>query len=201
MQSVLSEGDRGKLDTGADDAFYSDPRYVTHADGGFLTRLTETYETTLEDGDTVFDAMSSWVSHLPDLEYDRVVGHGLNEEELAANDALDDWFVQNFNETHTLPFEANSFDAVLCALSVQYLQYPGPVFDEFERILAPGGTLVVSFSSRMFPTKAIRAWRNRRMDERTALVESYFEAGGLTVTDVVTDRPEEDPFVAVVGRA
>lgn len=201
MQPILSEKDRAKLDPGSDDSFYSAPRYVTHADDGFLTRLTETYETVLQDGDRVFDAMSSWISHLPDMEYDHVVGHGLNEEELAANDALDEWFVQNLNDEETLPLDESTFDAVLCALSVQYLQYPGAVFDEFERVLAPDGALVVSFSSRMFPTKAVRAWRNRSMNERTELVESYLQAGGLTVTDVVTDRPQQDPFVAVVGRA
>lgn len=201
MQPVLSESDRAKLDTGADDAFYEKPRFVTHADDGFLERLTDTYGSVLADGDRVFDAMSSWMSHLPPYDYERVVGHGLNEAELAANDALDDWFLQDLNADRTLPLEDDAFDAVLCALSVQYLQYPGAAFAEFDRALAPGGVLVVSFTDRMFPTKAVRAWRAAGMDERTDLVRSYCEAGGLTVTDVVRDRPREDPFVAVVARA
>lgn len=201
MQTVLSEAERAQLDPGSDDAFYSSPRYVTHADDGFLSTLTETYEAVLQDGSQVFDAMSSWISHLPALDYDSVVGHGLNEKELAANDILDDWFVQNLNEDQTLPLEEGAFDAVLCALSVQYLQYPGLVFDEFERVLAENGVLIVSFSSRMFPTKAVRAWRDSTMSERTELVKSYCDAGGLTDTDVVTDRPAQDPFVAVIARS
>jgi len=88
---------------------------------------------------------------------------------------------------------------VLCALSVQYLQYPGAVFAEFERVLAPGGTLVVSFTNRMFPTKAVRAWRLGSMDDRLDLVCSYCEAGGLTVNERVRERPAQDPFVAVVA--
>ena len=40
VQSVLSERDRAKLDAGPDDAFYDAPRFVTHADDGFLRRLT-----------------------------------------------------------------------------------------------------------------------------------------------------------------
>jgi SAM-dependent methyltransferase len=200
VPSVLSETDRSKLDTGSDDAFYDSPRFVTHADDGFVQRLTETYGSVLADGDRVFDAMSSWVSHLPSREYEHVVGHGLNEAELADNDALDEWFVQNFNRDQRLPLADEAFDAVLCALSVQYLQYPGEVFTEFNRVLAPDGVLVVSFTNRMFPTKAVRAWRTAGMEERAELVGTYCDAGGLSVTDVVSERPERDPFVAVTAR-
>ena len=198
--TVLSERGRSKRDTRADDAFYNSPRFVTHADDEFLRRLTETYSSVLADGDSVFDAMSSWVSHLPACDYGRVVGHGLNDAELAANDVLDTWFVQDLNDDQTLPLGESAFDAVLCALSVQYLQYPGAVFAEFGRVLAPGGVLVVSFTNRMFPTKAVRAWRTAGIDGRIDLVESYCAAGDLAVSDVVRDRPGQDPFVAVLAR-
>jgi SAM-dependent methyltransferase len=200
VRPVLSEPERARIDTGPDDEFYDAPRLVTHADDGFLERLTDTYGSVLADGDRLFDAMSSWVSHLPSRTFERVVGHGLNEAELAENDALDEWFVQNLNADQDLPLEDGAFDAVLCALSVQYLQYPGAVFAEFGRVLAPDGVLVVSFTNRMFRTKAVRAWRTAGMDERTDLVGAYCEAGGLAVTDVVRGRPEQDPFVAVVAR-
>ena len=54
---------------------------------------------------------------------------------------------------------SRSVDVVCCALSVQYLQFPAAVFEEFARVLDEGGHLIVSFSNRMFPTKAVRAWR------------------------------------------
>ena len=199
MTTVLSDRDRRKRDDRPDGTFYADPRFVTHADDAFLDRLTALYSSVTDPGDRVLDAMSSWVSHLPDTEYDRVVGHGLNEAELAANDRLDEYVVRNFNQDQSLPFADDSFDAVCCALSVQYLQYPGPVFAEFARVLALGGTLVVSFSNRMFPTKAVRAWRAASMDERADLVERYLDAGGFAVADRVAERPGEDPFFAVVG--
>ncbi|SDX87603.1 class I SAM-dependent methyltransferase [Halobellus clavatus] len=201
MTELLSDSERAKLDANPDETFYDSPRFVTHADDGFLDRLTDTYASVLSDGDRVFDAMSSWVSHLPPREYERVVGHGLNAAELADNNALDEWFLQDLNHEQTLPLDDGSFDAVLCALSVQYLQYPAAVFAEFDRVLTLGGVLVVSFTNRMFPTKAVRAWRDADMTGRTDLVESYCEAGGLSVTDVVRDRPEGDPFVAVVAQS
>jgi ubiquinone/menaquinone biosynthesis C-methylase UbiE len=145
--------------------------------------------------------MSSWVSHLPDVPLGRVVGHGLNAEELAANDAFDTWFVQNFNETQSLPLAEGSVDAVLCALSVQYLQYPEATFEEFARVLASDGTLIVAFTNRMFPTKAVRAWRTASMDDRLALVGRYVDAtGAFDSVETVRERPDEDPFYAVVAR-
>jgi len=51
----------------------------------------------MSPGDWIFDAMSSWVSFLPPLSYDHVVGHGLNRAELEANEQLDEFFVQDFN--------------------------------------------------------------------------------------------------------
>lgn len=196
---ILSERDRERIDDRDDNMFYSSPRFVTHADDAFTARLTELYRAELADGDRVFDAMSSWVSFLPLLSFERVVGHGLNEAELAANEQLDEYFVQDFNSNRTLPLETGSFDAVCCALSVQYLQYPGEIFGDFQRILAPGGTAVVSFTNRMFPTKAVRAWRTRTMDERATLVERYFDAGGFVRTERLVDHPGTDPFYAVIG--
>ena len=197
---VLDDRDREKLDGRDDAAFYAEPRLVTHVDDGFRDRLTAVYDEHLSAGDRVFDAMSSHVSHLPDRSFERVVGHGMNERELAANDRLTDWFVQNFNERQRLPLADDAFDAVLCAVSVQYLEYPERTFDEFGRVLAPGGTLVVSFSNRMFPTKAVRAWRSASMDERAALVGEYVDAADrFTDPQVRRCRPERDPFYAVIA--
>ena len=199
MTTVLSDRDRRKRDDRPDETFYADPRFVTHADDAFLDRLTSLYASVTAPGDRVLDAMSSWVSHLPDTGYERVVGHGLNEAELAANDRLDEFVVSDLNDGQSLPFADDAFDAVCCALSVQYLQYPGPTFAEFARVLAPGGSVVVSFSNRMFPTKAVRAWRVASMGERADLVERYLAAGGFEVAERIAERPDGDPFYAVVG--
>ena len=201
MTSVLSDRDRRRRDDRPDGAFYDEPRFVTHADDAFLARLTELYDAVTDPGDRVLDAMSSWVSHLPDTEYERVVGHGLNEAELAANDRLDEFVVRDLNRDPSLPFDDGAFDVACCALSVQYLQYPGSVFEEFARVLAPGGTVVVSFSNRMFPTKAVRAWRAASMDERADLVARYLDAGAFDVADRIAERPGGDPFYALVGTA
>ena len=199
MSTVLSEPERRRRDDRPDGEFYDEPRYVTHADDAFLARLTGLYQSVTDPGDRVLDAMSSWVSHLPDVSYDRVVGHGLNAAELAANDRLDESVVVDLNRERSLPFPDDAFDVVCCALSVQYLQYPGRTFAEFARVLAPGGSVVVAFSNRMFPTKAVRAWRAASMSERADLVERYLDAGGFAVSERIAERPGGDPFHAAVG--
>jgi SAM-dependent methyltransferase len=201
MRPVYSDHERRKFDDRPDTAFYNTPRFVTHADDGFCDRLTDLYADVLSPGDRLLDAMSSWVSHLPNDDYDRIVGHGLNDAELEANDRLDEWVVQDLNVDQGLPFPDGSFDAVLCALSVQYLEYPGRVFAEFRRLLAEDGVFVVSFSNRLFPTKAVRAWRSASMDGRVDLIGRALDAaGGFGHRTVVRDQPETDPFVAVVAR-
>ena len=200
MTEVLSDVQRRKIDDGDDGAFYDQPRFVQHVDDGFRERLSELYAAELQPGDRVLDLMGSWVSHLPEMELS-VTGHGLNGEELAANDRYDDWFVRNLNEDQSLPFEDGAFDAVCCAVSVQYLQFPGAVFAEVGRVLRPDGVCVVSFSNRMFFQKAVAAWVNREMDERAELVRSYLEAAeAFGPARVVRGTPADDPFYAVLAR-
>jgi SAM-dependent methyltransferase len=211
--SVLTPTQRQKQNSRADAQFYSQPRLVQHVDEHFRERLTDLYRERLEAGDEVLDLMSSWVSHLPDdMSFDRVVGHGMNEEELAANERLDRYFLQDLNATQALPLDDGAFDAVLCAVSVQYLQYPEQVFAELGRTLRPGGVAVVSFSNRMFAQKAIQAWRASSGRERLGLVERYLEAAGaFGAADRISESPlvpptqrflggAPDPFYAVCAR-
>lgn len=69
-------------------------------------------------GGAVLDLMSSWVSHLPgDVQYSKVVGHGMNAAELARNKQLDSFFVRDLNtEPDGWAVADNSFDAVTCCV-------------------------------------------------------------------------------------
>jgi ubiquinone/menaquinone biosynthesis C-methylase UbiE len=91
----------------------------------------------------------------------------------------------------------------MICVGVQYLQRPVEVMTELARVLRPGAPLVVSFSNRCFPTKAVAVWL--RLDTRghAALVELYLEAAGLAPveTHLLADGRDSDPLVAVVGRA
>lgn len=125
---VLSQEGRTKLDIGPDREFYAYPRFVTHVDDKFISTLTNLYRDKLRPDSEILDLMSSWVSHLPEeVKYKRVVGHGLNAQELTRNPRLDYFFVKDLNQDQKFELESCSFDAVLCTVSVQYLQQPEKV--------------------------------------------------------------------------
>jgi SAM-dependent methyltransferase len=148
--------------------------------------------------------MSSWVSHLPgEIAYGEVVGHGMNADELAANPRLTRWFVQDLNADPALPLAPASLDAAMICVGVQYLQDPVPVLAGIRRTLKPGAPLVVSFSNRCFPTKAVAVWLRLNDDGHAVLVSLYLEAAGFTgiETHVLSDGSRCDPMIAVVGRA
>ena len=192
-----------KDDRGDDADFYAPARLVTHIDEAATRALTAYYRANLPAEGVLLDLMSSWVSHLPpEVTFTEVIGQGMNAEELRANPRLSRSFVQDLNRTSILPLEAESCDAALCCVGVQYLQRPLEVFAEVLRVLRPGAPFIVSFSNRCFPTKAVAIWRS--LDERghAALVRLYLERAGFSDirTAVLRDGSESDPLIAITGR-
>ncbi|KXZ53254.1 hypothetical protein GPECTOR_7g1148 [Gonium pectorale] len=190
VREVLSGPERTKLDPGDDRAFYDVPRFVKHVDKDFLDKVTELYRQRIPEGGAVLDLCSSWVSHLPpEVAYGKVVGHGMNAAELARNPRLDSFFVRNLNrEPDGWAAADSSFDAVLCCVSVQYMQQPERVFAEVYRVLKPGGVFIITFSNRLFYTKAIAAWRDASGYARCQLVKQYFQSvAGFTEPEVLTE--------------
>ncbi len=192
-----------RQDDGDDLGFYAPPRLVTHIDEAAVCALTSLYRDSIPAGGRVLDLMSSWVSHLPDdVAYAEVVGHGMNAEELAANQRLDRWFVQNLNDVPELSEEDTHYDAVLICVGVQYLQHPLAVLREVRRVLTPGGRVIVSFSNRCFPTKAVAVWRALDTQGHASLVRLYLETAGFrdATASILADGRLGDPLVAITGR-
>ena len=163
-------------DNSDDSLFYVAPRKVVHIDDGAMSALREQFALLLPQGGVYLDLMSSWRSHLPDsLNPARVVGLGMNSEEMRDNPQLNRHVVHNLNVDPTLPFEDVVFDAAFCTVSVQYLTQPVAVFREVRRVLKTGAPFVVSFSNRCFPTKAVAIWQSTTDAQHLALVTRYFE--------------------------
>ena len=193
-----------KEDPDDDAAFYADARLTTHIDDAAIAALTDFYRRALPAGGVVLDLMSSCVSHLPaDVAYAEVIGHGMNAEELAANPRLARWFLHDLNRDPALPLPDAGLDAATICVGVQYLQQPVPVLRDLRRALKPGAPLIVSFSNRCFPTKAVAVWL--RLDDRdhATLVQHYLDAAGFGEVEahLLMDGRRSDPLIAVVGRA
>ena len=70
-------------------------------------------------------------------------------------------------------------------------------------MIIPGGPLVITFSNRCFPTKAIAAWQMLDDEGHQRLVEQFFEGAGNWTQITRLDRSPalgHDPLYAVVAR-
>lgn len=180
-----------------DSYFYTQPRKVVHIDDGAITALRAFYGEVLKDGGIWLDMMSSWRSHLPEhIRPARVDAIGMNAAEMADNPQLDTYRVHNLNQNPSLPFDKDSFDAVLCAVSVQYLTQPISVFRDIQRVLRPGGIAVMSFSNRCFPTKAVALWLAGDDAQHVKTVSNYFDAarGFISIEAYSYTPARQDPL-------
>ena len=191
----------GRWDEGDDAEFYAVPRLVTHIEPGAIEALRGVYDAALPVTGMVLDLMSSWRSHLPErVARDRVVGLGMNSTELAANPQVGSSLAHDLNRQPLLPFRSGAFGAVVCAVSVQYLVQPVEVFAEVRRVLTQGGPVVVSFSNRCFPTKAVEAWLSTGDSMHRRLVRAYVEDAGFADVRDVQVPTADDPLWVVSGR-
>jgi SAM-dependent methyltransferase len=179
LPSPFPSGAFNKQDTSPDALFYAEPRLVNHIDDFAIAAVGEAYRRFLPPGGDYLDLMSSWVSHYPaGMPVNRVVGHGMNEVELKRNPLLSEYFVQNLNADPRLPLPDDSFDGVTICVSVQYLTQPVAVFAEIGRVLKPGCPLIVAFSNRCFPTKAVSVWQALDDKGHARLVALYAREAG-----------------------
>jgi hypothetical protein len=159
-----------------DELFYARDRFVSHLDEVALDTVERLIGSLIvEERPHILDLMAGWESHVPaSLSVGRLVGLGLNENELRQNRALTERVIHDLNSDPRLPFPDDTFDVILNTVSVDYLTRPFEVFGEAGRILRPGGLFLVIFSNRMFPEKAVTIWRRSTEQERVIMVEDLF---------------------------
>lgn len=192
-----------RVDNSPDEEFYSKPRIVDHLDSLASKTVEDLYARLIPEGAVILDLMAGPDSHIkPDVKPEKVVGLGLNAEELAANTALTEKVMHNLNDDPTLPFEDNSFDAVINTVSVDYMIRPVEVFREAARVLKNSGIFVVVFSNRMFPPKAVDIWKRSTESERVDLVKKFFSLAEKFYLDGVFEskghpRPVDDKYYSL----
>ena len=160
MESPFTPDMFERMDDSEDTLFYEFPRKVVHIDEPAIAAAGKFMAETFPPHGVLFDLMSSWRSHLPSgFVKQRMIGLGLNAEEMADNPDLDEYVVHNINVDPKLPLPDNHFDGAVVTVSIQYMIRPLETFAEVRRVLKPGAPFIVFFSNRMFPTKAIRVWQ------------------------------------------
>lgn len=193
-----------RADVAPDGVFYAEPRLVTHIDAGAIAAVGAMYDELGLPGTDVVDLMSSWVSHFNAAPRTLTV-LGMNADELAQNAMATTTVVHDLNTDPTLPFADASFDHATCCVSVDYLTRPVEVFREVARVLRPGGLFVITFSNRLFPTKAIRGWLMADSRGHCRIVAEYFvRSGAFGEPSVELRTPLDvpgDPLYAVFAKS
>ena len=185
-----------RSDEQLDTNFYQAPRLVGHIDRQASWQLQSFFREALPEDIHLLDLMAGYQSHLPPDFKAKVVGLGMNDEEMKENPAILEQIVQDLNQSPTLPFSEESFEAVICNLSFEYLIQPLAVLQEVLRILKPGGQLIFSVSDRWFPPKVTRVWTRLHPFERMGYILDYLRAdfGSLSTTSYRGwPRPGDDP--------
>ncbi len=205
MSDLYPKGFFDRADESADARFYVQPRLLTHIDEGAIAAVGTLYQHLGLGGTKVLDLMSSWISHFrPGSEPSELAVLGMNPIELDANPIATERVIHDLNVDPTLPFDDASFDHATCCVSVDYLTQPVEVFRDVARVLRPGGWFVLTFSNRLFPTKAIRGWLNTDSLGHCRIVQSYFvNAGGFDEPQAqLRTLPTQpgDPLYAVYAR-
>ena len=207
---VLNNYQRKKLDESNDEEFYKTPKFVYHLDSNFRSYLSNVYKDEIKDFSSVLDLMTSWDSYLPkDITYKRVIGHGLNKEELIRNKALDSFWIQNFNFKQDLPLDNGEINYCLMVAAWQYLQYPENLTREISRILTKEGKVIIAFSNRAFWHKAPNIWTTSNEDERVKYVRKVLISNGFKEPKIIKkfNNPtynlfnflRKDPFYCLIA--
>jgi len=207
---VLNNYQRKKLDETNDEEFYSDPKFVYHLDANFRQYLSDLYDSEIINNSIVLDLMSSWDSYLPKgKNYKKVIGHGLNKQELKKNKIFDSYWIQNFNLNQEIPLDQESVDYCLMVAAWQYLQYPENITKEISRILSCQGKFIIAFSNRAFWHKAPNIWTESTEEERVQYVRKVLILNGFHEPKIIKKFSEpslnffnflnKDPFYCLIA--
>ena len=164
----------------------------------------------ISDNSTVLDLMSSWDSYLPvEKKYKKVIGHGLNKQELEKNKIFDSYWVQNFNLNQKIPLDSESIDYCLMVAAWQYLQYPENLANEIARILRSHGKIIIAFSNRAFWHKAPNIWTSSTEEGRVKYVREVLISNGFNEPKIIQkfNKPNlnifnflnKDPFYCLIA--
>eukprot|EP00171_Calliarthron_tuberculosum_P004183 IDg4183t1 len=197
-EPLFLKSDFKRFDERNDALFYESPRLVAHIDAACVKALRAFCASHMRPDDRVLDLCAAYISYLPAGVH--AVGLGMNDEEMRANNSLQRTIVRDLNRGEVeLPFENATFDAVLCALSVDYLTHPISVLREAGRVLHPGGSVLIAFSDRVFAEKAVASWTSGADEDHIYTVASYIHYSGMFGTPSVSDISPRNTRGALLG--
>lgn len=163
----------------------------TELDERVAERITNHYSFYLRDGMSVLELGAAEQSYLPsDLKLNKHVGVGAVQSQMNANPSISESLVVDLNKVvedngvDDAKFgelcNEGSFDAVIMANTIDFLNNPREVFKSSWRALKPGGIMIVPFLSKdaytdKFDEAFTKQWRDMTDDQHMWVCGSFFQ--------------------------
>ncbi|CEL93109.1 unnamed protein product [Vitrella brassicaformis CCMP3155] len=181
-----------RTDNTSDIEFFSTADIRPFFDEPARIALTNHYARCFPSGAiSVLDIGAGSYSYLPgDRQYARVVGIGINQDELDANPALTESFVVDLNSEEgwidhkrriaigERGLQRESFDVVLISNAMEFFTKPRRVLREAWRVLKPGGLCVVAFTggnaNKEAVNKKMEWWKQMNDAQHMYITGSFF---------------------------
>ncbi|CAM9425922.1 unnamed protein product [Pylaiella littoralis] len=163
-----------------DEKAFKAARKAPCLEGAARDSLIEHYARFLTAGADILEIGASVDSYLPeDMSFSKVVGMGMNEEEMKSNPRLTETIVQNLNSKSELPFPDDAFDFVTVPNSMEFFTDPRLVMREVYRVLKPQGLCLIPFTSqgayKEYEKKQISMWKTMNDAQHMWIIGSFFK--------------------------
>jgi len=199
MDGIGQEGDADSTSaaaSGGDDLFDSikywkeNDQVLTELDERVAEKITNHYSFYLRDGMSVLELGAAENSYLPStLKLNKHVGVGAVESQMGANPSITSSMVVDLNKVvddegvESKEFDEvcdGSFDAIIMANTIDFLNHPREVFKSSWRALKPGGIMIVPFLSKdayveKFDDAFTKQWRDMTDDQHMWVAGSFFQ--------------------------
>lgn len=115
----------------------------------------------------------------------KVIGLGINSQELSANPLLYSTILQDLNTNPTIHSSVAPLHATVCVVSIDYLTKPLSVLSSLRERTVEGGSVHLVVSNRCFPTKVVGRWLRIGEEERLRMVGDYLWWSGWRGVEIV----------------
>eukprot|EP00804_Cyclotella_cryptica_P012134 CCRYP_009837-RA/>CCRYP_009837-RA protein AED:0.25 eAED:0.25 QI:196/1/0.66/1/1/1/3/0/469 len=161
----------------------------TDLDQRVAEKIKNHYSFYLRDGMSVLELGAAENSYLPDdLKLNRHVGIGAVKSQMEENPSITESYVVDLNDVvedigiKSVEFSnlgEDSFDAILMANTIDFINNPREVFKSCWRALKPGGIMIVPFLAKdayveKFDEAFTKQWRDMTDDQHMWVCGSFF---------------------------
>lgn len=163
---------------------------TTDLDESVVAKISSHYSFYLEDGMSVLELGAAENSYLPEgLKLDRHVGVGAVKSQMESNPSITESYVIDLNDVEEdigvkseefANLGKDTFDAIIMANTIDFLNNPREVYKSCWRALKPGGIMIVPFLAKdayveKFDEAFTKQWRDMTDDQHMWVAGSFFQ--------------------------